>query len=53
MENVHMCELSQKGAPVSWWAKTSIFLIFRKVFKNEENHHIFTPGKLKYKSSLI
>ena len=35
------------------WAKTSIFSIFRKVFKNEENHHILTSGQLKYKNSLI
>ena len=35
------------------WAKTSIFLIFRKVFKTEGNYHIFTLGQLKYQNSLI
>ena len=36
------------------WAKTSnFFSIFLKVFENEENHQIFTPGKLKYKNQLI
>ena len=35
------------------WAKTSIFSIFRKVFKTEGNYHIFTLGQLKYQNSLI
>ena len=35
------------------WAKTSIFYIFRKVFKTEGNYHIFTLGQLKYQNSLI
>ena len=52
MENVYMCELSQKG-PQVWWEKTSILLIFWKVFEIEENHNIFTLGQLKYKNSLI
>ena len=35
------------------WAKSSIFSIFLKVFKIEENHHIFNPVQLKYKNSTI
>ena len=35
------------------WGKSSIFSIFRKVFKTEENHHILTSGQLKYKNSFI
>ena len=35
------------------WVKTSIFSIFRKVFKTEGNYHIFTLGQLKYQNSLI
>ena len=53
MENRHMSELSQKRSQAPRWAKTSIFSIFWKVFKDEENDHIFTPGQLKYKNSLI
>ena len=33
--------------------KTSIFLIFQKVFKSEGKHHIFTLGQLKYQNTLI
>ena len=53
MENWHMSEFSQKSSPGLVWAKTSIFFIFWKVFKNEENPHILTPGQLKYTNSLI
>ena len=53
MENGHMSELSQNSSPGPRWAKTSIFLIFWKVFENEENSHILTPGQLKYTNSLI
>ena len=53
MENGHMSELSQKSSPGLPWEKTSIFWIFWKVFENEENPHILTPGLLKYKNSLI
>ena len=35
------------------WGKTSIFSIFRKVFKTEGKHHIFTLGQVKYQNSLI
>ena len=65
MENVYMCEQSQKGPQFRGGQillffrfykkglKTSICSNFGKVFKNEENHHILTPGQLKYKNSLI
>ena len=29
------------------------FSIFRKVFKTEGKHHIFTLGQVKYQNSLI
>ena len=47
------CELFQKGLPGPRWAKTSFFFYVFKVFKNEENDHILTPGQLKYTISLI
>ena len=50
MKNGQMCEMSQKGPPGPRCAKTSIFSISLKVFKIEENHHILTPGLLKYKT---
>ena len=53
MENVHMCELSQKGPQLRSGRKRQPFFIFQNVFENEENCHIFTPGQLKYKNSLI
>ena len=53
MENGHMSGLSQKSSPGSRRAKTSIFLIFRKIFENEENPHLVTPGQLKYTNALI
>ena len=53
MEKVHMCELSQKGPHVRDGRKLQLFWFFQKDFENEENHHIFTPGQLKYKNSLI
>ena len=34
------------------WGKSSIFSIFRKVFKTEGKHHIFTLGQVKYQNSL-
>ena len=48
MENGHMSELSQNSSLGPRWSKTSIFSIFWKVFENEENPHILTPGQLKY-----
>ena len=53
MENGHMSKLRQKSSPAPLSAKTSIFSIFWKVFENEENPHILTPGQLKYTNSLI
>ena len=53
MENVQMCELSQKGPQVRYRRKLQFFSIFLKLFKKEENLHTFTPGQLKYKNSLI
>ena len=53
MENGDIRELSQKSSPGPRRAKTSIFSIFLKVFKNEENPHILNPGQLKYTNSLI
>ena len=53
MENGHMSELSQKSSPSPRWAKISIFSIFWKVFENEENPSILTPGQLKYTNSFI
>ena len=53
MENGHMSELSQNSSTDLRWAKTSIFSIFWKVFENEENPHILTPGQMKYTNSLI
>ena len=53
MENGHVSELRRKSSPGLWWAKTSIFTIFWKVFENEENPHILPPGQLKYTNSLI
>ena len=44
--------IEPKRFPGQRWMKTSIFL-FRNFFENEENHHIFAPGQLKYKNSLI
>ena len=52
MKNMPMCELRQKGLRVHASRKLQYFLILCKVFKNEENHHIFTPGQLKHKNSL-
>ena len=53
MENGHKSELSQRSSPGPRLAKTSIFSIFWKVFENEKNPHILTPGQLKYTNSLI
>ena len=53
MENGHMSELSEKSSPGQRWVNISIFSIFWKVFENEENPHILTPGQLKYTNSLI
>ena len=53
MENGHVSELRRKSSPGPWWAKTSIFTIFWKVFENEENPHILPPGQLKYTNSHI
>ena len=53
MKNGHMSELSQKNSPDPRWAKNSIFSIFWKVFENEENPRILTPGQLKYTNSFI
>ena len=53
MENGHMSELNKKSSPGPRWAKTSIFSIFWKIFENEENPHILTPGQLKYTNTLI
>ena len=53
MKNVHMYELSQTGPMVCSGRKLQCFSIFWKVFENEENHHIFTPGQQKYKIPLI
>ena len=49
MENVNMCELSQKSTQVRGGRKFQ----FSRFFENEENHYIFIPGQLKYESSLI
>ena len=46
-------EMQKKMSLGPGWAKTSIFSIFRKVFKTEGNYHIFTLGQLKYQNSLI
>ena len=40
LESIHTC---------ARWVKTSIFSIFQNDFENEEKHHIFTSGQLKYK----
>ena len=53
MENGHMSEMSQRSSPDPLLAKTWIFSIFLKVFENEQNPHILTPGQLKYTNSLI
>ena len=53
MTNVHMCELSQKCWQVYGGLQLHFFSIFWKIFENEEKHHIFTSGQLKYKISLI
>ena len=44
---------AQKMSLGPGWGKTSIFSIFRKVFKTDGKHHIFTLGQLKYQNSLI
>ena len=44
---------AQKMSLGPGWGKTSIFLIFQKVFKSEGKHHIFTLGQLKYQNTLI
>ena len=51
MENLHMCELSQKGPQVRGGENFNFFFLFffSKVFEIEENRHILTPGQLKYK----
>ena len=46
-------EMQKKMSLGPGWVKTSIFSIFRKVFKTEGNYHIFTLGQLKYQNSLI
>ena len=49
--NKWKCEMPQNdiflAGPRSW--KTSIFSIFWKVFRTDENHHQLTTGHLKYK----
>ena len=49
----HEWNWAQKVSQGPWFVKTSIFLIFWKVFENEENPHILTPGQLKYTNLLI
>ena len=51
-----MCTCMNWAKKVPWSAVGENFIffsIFWKVFENEENHHIFTPGQLKYKIPLI
>ena len=49
MKNVKKCELS-KICPQVRCGRKPIYLILLKVFENEENHHIFMSGQLKYKN---
>ena len=51
MKSVHMRELRQKCRQGRVGGKSSIFSIFRKLVKTEENLHILTSGQLKYKNS--
>ena len=53
MKSGHKCEMSKKGPQGQDGGSLPIFLIFRKVCENEENHHNLTSGQLRYKNSLI